>query len=454
MGGTVAPIFEVTPPPAPPQQNQFEVVPPKKYLPGREFGMDVARGMGLDADAIKAAEDMGGQRAAFAELGSQVLHGLKGVLMDPLSPISGASSNFEEAVKSGSPGQIVGALSSILGGAEGAEKTGVLTKGARESVGEAIRTPEGKLTPGSRATARAAGAGVGGTVGGGTGAILGFSLGPTLMEKLFPESEEAAASREAARAYEVKAKDLMRRGAEQEALDRKAAAQARTAARNAPPPPTPELFPNAISTKPGTLSQLAGPSIADFPPGNPTPFGPSQFVSKFAPPEPSPIAKPKATAAGLPGEGRPATWTNEVVKERAAWGDPDAIEQAQLRGFGRVPLKYSTVETNPRSTTHFDAQGNPVPQDSGFAYRVRDVGEEGVPATASHAHASTTLDEAQSYVSGRESVQGKAQQIVKYDLSKLKEGVDYVRVKRPGQPDWIRQLRPLPESALQVVKAE
>ena len=96
--------------------------PPKKYLPGREFGMDVARGMGLDADRIKSAEDKGGQGEALKEIGSQVLEGLKGVLKDPLSPLSSASSNFEEAVKSGSPGKIIGALSTILGGAEAAEK--------------------------------------------------------------------------------------------------------------------------------------------------------------------------------------------------------------------------------------------------------------------------------------------------------------------------------------------
>jgi hypothetical protein len=40
-----------------------------------------------------------------------------------LLPITGTARNFENAVKSGSPGQIVGALSSILGGAEATERT-------------------------------------------------------------------------------------------------------------------------------------------------------------------------------------------------------------------------------------------------------------------------------------------------------------------------------------------
>lgn len=47
--------------------------PAKQYLPGRQFGMDVARGMGLDADRIAAAEDSGGEGEALKEIGSQVL---------------------------------------------------------------------------------------------------------------------------------------------------------------------------------------------------------------------------------------------------------------------------------------------------------------------------------------------------------------------------------------------
>lgn len=70
-------------------------------------------------------------------------------------------------------------------------------------------------------------------------------------------------------------------------------------------------------------------------------------------------------------EGRPATWTNEKVKELAAWGDPDAVDQARARGFGTIPKKYSAVDLTPKSTTLFDAQGNPIP--SGGVGQMADV---------------------------------------------------------------------------------
>src|SRR3974390_612160 len=76
----------------------IEQTPPKKYLPGRQFGMDVARGMGLDADKIAAAEDSGGQGEALKEIGGQILEGLKSLAKDPLLPITGTASNFEQAV--------------------------------------------------------------------------------------------------------------------------------------------------------------------------------------------------------------------------------------------------------------------------------------------------------------------------------------------------------------------
>jgi hypothetical protein len=103
--------------------------PPKQYLPGRQFGMEVAKGMGLDAEKIKAAEDAGGQGEGLKEIGRQVFEGLSGfgmsVLKDPFNaakPITAAASNIENAVKQKSPGQLVGALSTVLGPAEGASK--------------------------------------------------------------------------------------------------------------------------------------------------------------------------------------------------------------------------------------------------------------------------------------------------------------------------------------------
>jgi hypothetical protein len=96
---------------------------------------------------------------------------------------------------------------------------------------------------------------------------------------------------------------------------------------------------------------------------------PAQPLSPvYGPPTPSPeqvanvplsdLATPRTPAPT--SEGRPATWTNDKVRELAAWGDPDAIDQARARGFGRIPLNYSTVDVAPRSVTQFSPQGVPL----------------------------------------------------------------------------------------------
>src|SRR6266850_5639854 len=133
----------------------FADVDAKKYLSGRKFGMDVARGMGLDADRIKEAEDRGGQTEGLKEIGSQVLEGLSNfgmsVLKDPFNaakPIEATATNLENAIKAKSPGQVVGALATILGGAQTAGKAGEVAGIARESIGEAIHEG-GKLTSGA-----------------------------------------------------------------------------------------------------------------------------------------------------------------------------------------------------------------------------------------------------------------------------------------------------------------
>jgi len=209
----------------PPASASTAPAQPKNYLPGRAFGMDVAKGMGLDAERIKSAEDTDGMEGALKELGGQVLEGLKGTLKDPFNIVKGPSGNFEEALKSGSPGQIVGALSSILGGAEGAEKTGEMAGKARANIGEAIDDPEGELTGGASAVCRAA------------GGAAGYTLGPSLMERMFPEPEAKTAARtlfkntkEVTEAHESALKEAETR-AEDERVTTERAAKAEKSAR-------------------------------------------------------------------------------------------------------------------------------------------------------------------------------------------------------------------------------
>lgn len=118
---------------------------------------------------------------------------------------------------------------------------------------------------------------------------------------------------------------------------------------------------------------------------------------------------------------------------------------------GNIPKGPTPSSNLPGGPTSF----TPKKPTSNFAYRVRNQGEEGLPiggSKSSSAHATTTLEDAQQLAPGREAVTGEKQEVVRYDLSKLKEGKDYVRVKRAGQPDWIRMLRPLREADLQAAQ--
>jgi hypothetical protein len=317
---------------------------------------------------------------------------------------AGALSVLPEALGQGVGNYAAGEVTGAAGGA--ATKAVGKAIPSAETIGTAMRTPEGKLKPIVKVAAKGAGVGVGGTVGGGWGALVGEHLGQGLADAVIPERPGAATAAER-RAISV-----------------------------------------SKSPVPGGYK------------------GPSKVSAPV--PEPSPIIEPSTAAAE--SEGRPATWRNLTVSELASKGGPlsfDAAKQVQLRQLGvpnvglvADPRAVAAPTLNaPRSVTVFDAQGNPVipeaPMSEDFGFRVRDIGENGLPIGGnSRAHATTTLEDAQRLAPGRESVQGKPQEIVKYDLSKLKEGKDYVRVPREGQPDWIRMLRPLRENEVQPVEPQ
>lgn len=73
---------------------------------------------------------------------------------------------------------------------------------ARDSIGGAIHTPEGELTPGAAVAGKVVG-GAGGAVVGSAigheylGAMAGYKLGPSLMDRLFPEPSAAVDARTA-----------------------------------------------------------------------------------------------------------------------------------------------------------------------------------------------------------------------------------------------------------------
>jgi hypothetical protein len=71
---------------------------------------------------------------------------------------------------------------------------------ARESIGGAIHTPEGELTPGAALTGKVAGGAAGAAAGAAIGheyigAMAGYKMGPSLMDRLFPEPADQVAAR-------------------------------------------------------------------------------------------------------------------------------------------------------------------------------------------------------------------------------------------------------------------
>ena len=129
------------------------------------------------------------------------------------------------------------ALGQGVGNVAGGEALGAVAKPikqgagvARESIGKAIHTPEGDLTPNAELAGKVGG-GLAGTAVASPighpyiGAAAGYKLGPQILDKLFPEPEAIADKRALADMYQSKAEDLMRRGREQDALDRKQASQ-------------------------------------------------------------------------------------------------------------------------------------------------------------------------------------------------------------------------------------
>lgn len=357
MGSAVAPAYTIEDAPAQSKYTIEDAPSTKKYLPGRQFGMEVAKGMGLDAEKIKAAEDVGGQEAGLKEIGSQVFEGLTNfagsVLKDPFNvtqPLHGMASSVEKAIKEKSPGQLMGALSNILGGAEGASKTAEMAGKARESVGKSIHTPEGNLTPGAQLAGETVGTVAGGTIGHeilpGYGALAGagagFKLGPSLLDKIFPEPKTLAEAREQAAVYQAKAQDLMRRGKEQDILDRKAAAvqrfttkQAAQAAKKTPAPsPFGNATPTNISIGTAKLSDLAG---------QPTPFAQPnvEMVNKFEPPAKTKIVSPDTPPLRV--EGSYWSFAKPELLKAVMRGDADAITVWRQR-FGTLPpnVKYLT----------------------------------------------------------------------------------------------------------------
>lgn len=402
---------------------------------------------GMKDEGSPEAAIAGGKAAlevAGAEFGGlSGLRGIVGVLARVAG--SGAGAAAGNAIAQGAttgkvdPAEAAKTGASFAGGQGLSELLGPGISALRSGLSKLFYTAKGELTPIANAL------------------VHPTELPETILRKAIPEPPTfPGASQPAAESfYEKKATDLMKREAQQRVLDARAAREAAQAAKNAPTPPPPSPFGNATASNAPNLPNTPATGFKALQVPD------VKMVNKFEAPEPSVIQSPLSPPP--PINKTLVSYNRDLLVHMAKGGDLNALREL-IRNPGSIDVgtavpnsKYlleAGQPTNiyggpqpPKAVTKFTASGEPI-ADANYAYRVRDVGEEGIKPSTGHAHATTDLGEAQSYVPGRESVQGNQQELVKFDLTKLKEGTDYVRVPRPGQPDWIRILRPVPESAI------
>ena len=93
-----------------------------------------------------------------------------------------------------------------------------------------------------------------------------------------------------------------------------------------------------------------------------------------------------------------------------------------------------------------DSVQQPSPQ---YAYRMRDVGEQGIPKSK---NSSASLDQSQveGYRDSRGSITGKPQEMVRVDLNKLPSS-QYRVMSESNQPSWVEFHNDIPESAVERV---
>ena len=137
-------------------------------------------------------------------------------------------------------------------------------------------------------------------------------------------------------------------------------------------------------------------------------------------------------AAGITRAPETAAGTEQEFKQRlSAIADRKAAQAA-----GKSPGVASSGANGLQPSA-----GGAIPK---YVYRVRDVGESGVPANG---WANTSLEEAQSHLPGREDVQGKPQEIVRIDTSKL-DPAHYTFTPGPGAHDWVKFKFAAPERVI------
>lgn len=141
----------------------------------------------------------------------------------------------------------------------------------------------------------------------------------------------------------------------------------------------------------------------------------------------------------------------DLGQSRVSRAKSDAGAVTREDVFNRLLKNYSPDQIGdsvdqgwhkgPKTVSGGSASAQVVPQ---YVYRVRDVGEKGLPFTGSHAQATASPFEARGYVEGREAFGNKPQEVVRIDLSKVDPSM-FETKKGPNGYDWYKFKSALPE---------
>jgi hypothetical protein len=114
--------------------------------------------------------------------------------------LAGAGQQMESGDVAGGLGTTAGTALQLFGPKLASETPGAI-RGTREAIGGAIHDTEGELTSGGKLAGKVIGGATGGAIGSVfgheyLGAAAGYKLGPSLMERMFPEPDAKISARE------------------------------------------------------------------------------------------------------------------------------------------------------------------------------------------------------------------------------------------------------------------
>lgn len=310
-------------------------------------------------------------------------------------------------------------------GAEGALRgASAAADVAAPAIGTALRTPEGKLIPPVKIGAKLAGGAAGHMLGiPGAGELGGYLIGDKLADMLVPDRPGAAT-----------------------AAERRAIPVSKNPNPGGYTGPTSAQTANAVHP----LNPVYGPAVPSA-----EQLAQGVKLSDLVGEKPSGITvvpEPRPTFAGETPNYM-ASVPRGTLQDLALGAKPGAAKQLQQLGQQIIYAPSGAGISNVRSSVPLSELANTgaAAAEPNYLYRIRPVGEEGVPKGAGNSPAQLTssLEQAESWVPSKN--KAGPHEIIRVDANSLKPGQTTVR-PFSEDIDWHRVNQSIPESQVEVVR--